>query len=455
MTARLFGTDGIRGPITSSKLAPENMCKLGRVLGALARDSGKNSIIIGRDTRASGLYLESALSAGIMASGIDCRILGILPSAAVAHATRRCQSAFGVVISASHNPSSDNGIKLFASDGFKIEEAMENLIEDRFHNFDEKQAYIALTPGQCIDEKGAQEAYLTMLSSSIHQIQKKLRIVIDCAHGAASGIVPALFSLPDFTLKIIGAHPDGFNINQGCGSEHPQTLKNTVLDWKADVGIAFDGDADRVIFVDEKGEILDGDAVLAVFAKYLKQQGLLQKNTLVSTVMSSVALDRALRPYDIKVERTDVGDKFVARHMVNNNLSLGGENSGHLIMLPNTYTGDGIYFALQFINIISILNKPVSEITHFYQPTPTLLKNIDIIEKIPLTQLPNTEIAIHNANKALENVGRVMLRYSGTENKLRILVEAPSDHQCHLIADRIAAEYHQEVSIKLRSEKPL
>lgn len=450
MTARLFGTDGVRGPITSSKLAPENMCKLGRVLGSYTREIGKNSIIIGRDTRASGLYLESALCAGILASGVDCRILGILPSAAVAHATRRCQSAFGVVISASHNPAYDNGIKIFASDGFKIEEALELLIEERFHSFDEKLASIAIKPGHSIDEKGAQDAYLAMLGSCIQpSFSKELRIVVDCAHGAASTIASPLFSVPGLATKIIGAHPDGFNINQGCGSEHPETLKSAVLDWKADVGIAFDGDADRVIFVDEKGETLNGDAVLAVFALYLQQQGLLQKNTLVSTVMSSVALDRALKPYNIKVERTAVGDKFVARHMVNNNLSLGGENSGHLIMLPNTYTGDGIYFALQFINIIRTLNKPVSEITNFYQPTPTLLKNIDITKKIPFTQLPNTEMAIRNANNALENMGRVMLRYSGTENKLRILVEAPSHHQCHHIADLIAAEYHREVLTKL------
>lgn len=451
MTTKLFGTDGMRGPVKSPMLAPENVCQLGRVIGSLVKKGShqKNAVTMGRDTRGSGTYLEAALSAGIMSMGVDCQLVGVLPSSGIAYATKLSHSAFGIVISASHNPACDNGIKLFGPHGFKIEEETENLIEQELMNYHPSLA-IAERPGRVFNNDDAESSYLASLASTISpsiSLQTK-RIVIDCAHGAASKIAPHLFSQIGCDIRIIGASPDGLNINRGFGSEYPGKLKSEVVNSKADLGIAFDGDADRVIFIDENGELLDGDAILAIFALHLKQQGLLDKDTLVSTVMSSIALDLALNPHGIKVERTPVGDKFVARHLVNQGFSFGGENSGHLIMLPNTCTGDGLFFALQFLNILGSSSVPVSKMSQLYQPTPKILKNIEVAKKIPLSDLPNTEKALEEANTYLKNIGRVMLRYSGTENKLRILVEAPTQSECQQIADNIALEFNREVLAK-------
>ncbi|MCA9507180.1 MAG: phosphoglucosamine mutase [Myxococcales bacterium] len=445
MTSRLFGTDGIRGPITSAKLAPENMCRIGRILGGLALKSGKNSILIGRDTRASGNYIELALSSGITSTGINCQLLGIIPSAAVAHATQAQGAAFGLVISASHNPACDNGIKFFGPDGFKIELQLEQLIEEQYNNSSILLAPPSPSPGLCIQNESAQQNYLEALLSGIDRcVLRDKRIVIDCAHGAASFVAPQLFSSLGLDVKIIGASPDGYNINQDVGSEHPKNLEEAVIDFRADLGIAFDGDADRVVFANEKGTLINGDAILALFAIFLQKKSMLENNTLVSTIMSSVALDQALLPLNIKVEKTPVGEIYVARDICQNNFTLGGENSGHLIMFPHTYTGDGIYFALQLIEIICSSARTISELTNFYQPVPSILKNLDVSKKIPLSELPSTSRLIADSNESLENLGRVVVRYSGTENKLRILVEASSSQKCKNIAQDIAAEYERE-----------
>lgn len=447
-TAPLFGTDGMRGPLDSPLLAPENICQFGRVLGSLIKKGASPaSVTIGRDTRASGLYLESALVAGLTSMGVDCLLVGVLPSSAIAHATKLFQSAFGIVISASHNPASDNGIKLFGPTGFKIEEATEKLMEEEYARYSLQRAKLVHRPGHIFHKESAEQDYLDLMSSAINPTisLKNKRIVIDCAHGAASNIAPQLFGLLDCDIKIIGASPDGQNINAGFGSEYPAQLKNEVIQYKADLGIAFDGDADRVIFIDEKGNTIDGDALLAIFALHFKQSGLLHKNTLVSTVMSSVALDQALNPHGINVERTPVGDKYVTRHLVNSGFSFGGENSGHLILLPETSTGDGIFFALQFLNILGSSDLLASQLGSFYEPTPKILKNIPVAKKIPLNDMPNTANAMKQANLSLKNMGRVMLRYSGTENKLRILVEAPSQLECQQIADEIEQEFKREL----------
>jgi len=452
---KLFGTDGIRGPLTSPMLLPHNITRLGLILGSMVKNQSyypnlpifKSSLVtIGRDTRASGLYLESALVAGITAAGVDCELVGIMPTAAVAYQARRAQAYFGIVISASHNPYQDNGIKLFGPDGFKVPEELEQIIEEEFFKHTIFDNHIAPKPGQVINTPEAYLQQKELLISLFSKKSRSLRLVIDCAHGAASSLAPALFAECGFELRIVGCEPDGQNINRDFGSEAPHRLKSEVLNFQADLGIAFDGDADRVIFADERGDIIDGDALLATLAIHLKQHNLLAKNTLVTTIMSSVALDNALAPHNISVERTQVGDKHVARYMLENNLSFGGENSGHLIMFPLATTGDGILSALKFLEVIYHSARPVSELVSFYQPTPKVLKNILITTKTPLTNLPLTKAAIDQANSKLNNLGRVLLRYSGTENKARLLVEAPTTHECQEIADRIAQEFCSELA---------
>ncbi len=447
---KLFGTDGMRGPVSSPMFSPEALCRFGEVLALLAKTGPhpKKSITIGRDTRASGPYIEAALVSGILSAGVDCHLVGVLPSSAIAYCTKNAQSAFGVVISASHNPAGDNGIKLFSSEAFKVDAAIEELIEKKLSAFSPHNES-RTNPGRIFYDDAAENNYLSLLKSVIDNTiaLKNMRIVIDCAHGAASKIAPLLFA-EVAELRVIGASPDGDNINRGFGSEYPGKLKNEVINAKADLGIGFDGDADRVIFVDEKGELIDGDALLAIFALHLKNRGQLNKNTLVSTVMSSIALDRALNPHGIVVERTAVGDKFVARHLLEHGYSFGGENSGHLIMMPETCTGDGLFFALQFLNILGASALPASQIASFYQPTPKILKNIPVTKKVPLEDMPLTNAVIEEAKLSLKNMGRIMLRYSGTENKLRILVEAPSDATCQQIADVIALSFYQELENK-------
>ena len=452
---KLFGTDGIRGPLNSLALLPHNMTRLGMILGFMVKNqryypnlpSLESSLItIGRDTRSSGLYLESALTAGISAAGVNCELVGILPTAAVSFQAKLAQAYFGIVISASHNPYHDNGIKLFGPDGFKVPHEIEQIIEEEFFSNNLFGKAIASTPGIIINKPETQINHKNLLINLFNKNSRPLRIVLDCAHGAAFSLAPAVFAECGFELRIIGCEPDGQNINRDFGSEAPHRLKHEVLDFKADIGIAFDGDADRVIFADEQGEIIEGDAILATLAIYFKQQNVLSKNTLVTTIMSSVALDNALSPHNISVVRTPVGDKHVARHMLENGFSFGGENSGHLIMFPLATTGDGILSALKFIEIIYNSMLPVSKLVSFYKPTPRVLKNITVATKIPLTLMPLTSAAINNANNMLNNMGRVLLRYSGTENKARLLVEGSSTHECQKIADDIAKLFCTELA---------
>lgn len=442
---RLFGTDGIRGHIDSLRLQPENMVKLGRIVGYLAKKSSHRPVItIGRDTRASGIYLEHALIAGISSVGIDCHLVGIMPTALMAHCAKLNQSAFGIMISASHNPYHDNGIKLFDGSGFKIDEDTEQLIEQIY--FESHHIPTAEMPGKIIHHEQAEKSYLSMLGSafgadfSLHG----LKVVVDCAHGAASSLASPLLSSFGVHLTLLGNSPDGLNINRGFGSEAPDQLRAEVKKHNADLGIAFDGDADRVVFIDEQGEIIDGDAVLALMAIYAKKSGRLHKNTVVATIMSSVALDKTLAPYDIRVVRTNVGDKLVAHKMTEEALSFGGENSGHLLFFPYSTTGDGIFSALEFLRILKLSLLPASKLKEIFQPTPKLLKNIKVNHKIPLHELPKTQQAIEQANASLNGAGRVMFRYSGTEDKARLLVEASSQEECQQIALAIAYQFSTE-----------
>lgn len=449
---RLFGTDGIRGNVSSSAILPENMTRLGRILGFITKTRSTHAstcaVTIGRDTRASSTYLEHALIAGITSMGVDVLSVGVMPTSGVAHCTTTFKTPFGVMISASHNPYYDNGVKLFDELGYKINAAMEQEIE-RYYVGDETLCEkISHQPGKMEIRSDGKAHYETMLTKNMPHSLNGIRLVVDCAHGAASTIAQELFAKLGANAVIIGASPTGLNINRDFGSEAPHTLQREVRAQNAALGIAFDGDADRVIFVDERGELIDGDAILAIMAIDQQQQYGLKHNVMVSTVMSSVALDMALAPHNISVVRTQVGDKYVARMMQEHDYSFGGENSGHVILSPDTTTGDGLFAALRFLSILTRAHTHASVMMSFFKPTPKLLKNIEVSTKIPLSEMPNTTRKIAQANESLLTSGRVMFRYSGTENKARLLVEAKTTSDCEKIADDIAMIFMQELAQK-------
>lgn len=451
----LFGTDGIRRRIDSKELLPENVARLGRILGHIVKEhmpniyheiKAKPRIVIGRDTRSSGLYLESALISGISSTGIDSQSIGILPTAAVAFHVKRTCSSLGIMISASHNPYFDNGFKIFGPDGLKIDHKLEKLIESHYQG-DELLPKINLEPGEHVHEKESAFQYLKKVETTLNGVSSiaGLRIALDCAHGAASEIAPQMLENLGASVYAIGTSPNGTNINRGFGSEFPEALKDVVRTKGADLGIAFDGDADRVIFIDEMGRSIDGDAVLATIAIELKRSGHLFKDTMVTTVMSDLALDRLLYSYGIRVVRTSVGDKHVAREMQRSQYCFGGENSGHIIISGASTTGDGILAALKFLSILKRSGLSASKLVEFYRPSPRLLKNIEIKNKIPLGDLPKTQAAIKRANEHLKDLGRVFLRYSGTENKARLLVEAFDANDCLRIAEQISNQFCLEI----------
>lgn len=446
-TTKLFGTDGIRGHIHDEKLRPDYIMRLGQTVALLAHEEKKSrpSITIGRDTRASGAYLQQALVAGISSMGVDCYLAGILPTAALALHSRQNDSCFGIMISASHNPCQDNGLKIFDARGFKIDQSLELRIEEIFYRIlCPKPAQI---PGRII-EHDIVNNYHALVNKILGDgtIFHGLKLVVDCAHGAAFQLAPSLFQRLSCTTTFLGIEPDGFNINKNAGSEAPGHLIETVRKQGADLGIAFDGDADRVVFVDDTGEIIEGDAVLTLFAIHEQKLGRLHKNTVVSTIMSSVALDNALAHYDIKVSRTDVGDKFVAQKMLEQGFSFGGENSGHLLFFPECTTGDGIFSALKFLQLLKDSGQPASTLKQCYTPSPRILTNIQVVRKIDLSELPKTNTAIVQANQNLKGLGRVMFRYSGTENKARILVEAGSMQECRRITNEITQQFTDEMA---------
>lgn len=447
----LFGTDGIRANINSPHLRPETIARMGQILGKMANQSlaSNKAIVVGRDSRASGAYLEHALISGILSAGVDCHLIGVLPTAAVAFYTRKIGASLGVMISASHNPYSDNGLKIFDHHGFKINDSMEQLIEAQYKDF--SLAKIPHQPGQLFEVASAKEEYLSLLRSALpeNSSMSGLNIVVDCAHGSAHSIAHEIFAHLGANVRMMGDDPDGLNINNGFGSEYPEKIQQEVVRLNAHLGIAFDGDADRVIFIDESGELIDGDAILATIAIDLNNSGMLAKNTMVATIMSSFSMDKALAFHGIEVVRTGVGDKLVAKAMLENGYTFGGENSGHMLLFPKACTGDGIFFALKFLWILKQSNLPASKLVEFFRPTPRILRNIAVKDKIPLEKLPMTNEAIRQANEALKkDFGRVMLRYSGTENKARLLVEAPTREACQKIADEIAYRFNNETNIE-------
>jgi phosphoglucosamine mutase len=424
---KLFGTDGIRGRVNEFPMTAEVALRMGKAVANVLHSSGldRNRVIVGKDTRISGDMLEMALTSGLVSMGMDVYLAGPLPTPAVAHLTQSMSAAAGIMITASHNPYEDNGIKVFGPDGYKLSDDLENLIERHIMG-DEPEA-APLPPAQIGKAHHIEDAcgrYIEFAKrTSDHLSLRGLKVVIDCGHGAAYHIAPLIFSELGAEVISTGIQPNGININDGCGALHPETAGELVRKHHADIGISFDGDADRVIFTDANGQVISGDRVLGLCALGLKEQGKLRHDTLVATVMSNLGLIEAMEKHGIKVETTAVGDRSVIECMRKHGYSFGGENSGHLIFGDYVTTGDGILSALQVLRMMLDRKATLAELAAIMQEYPTYLANLPVASKPPLDSLPKLQQLMAKATAEFGKSGRHLIRYSGTENKIRVLVE--------------------------------
>lgn len=448
----MFGTDGIRGVANIAPMSPEVVVQLGRAaVQVLAPDSAKHKpvFMLGRDTRLSGSMLEGALVAGLCSAGADVRLVGVVPTPGVAYLTRSLEAVAGVMISASHNPYVDNGIKFFSAAGYKLDDQLEDAIEAEFREPSAHKRATGQNVGRSWDEAAAQQYYLNfLLATSMHERPLHLRIGLDCAHGAASELAPRLFRQLGAQVMVWHASPDGCNINVQCGSLYPEFLQQKVLEEGLDLGFAFDGDADRVIAVDHAGQLLDGDHMLAVAARALQQQGELAHNAVVSTVMANMGLDKALGTMGITLYKAQVGDKYVLQEMLQHDAVLGGEQSGHVLFLQHHTTGDGLLTALQLVNAVVNQQTPLADLAQVLHKFPQQLVNIPLRERRDPLSLPRVQAAIQEAEAMLGEEGRIVVRLSGTELVARVMVEGPThariDPLAHHIAHVIAAELSAE-----------
>lgn len=427
MTKKYFGTDGIRGLANSGTMEPQNVLKLGMAAGKyFMRESGRrHSVVIGKDTRLSGYMIEPALVAGFTAVGMDVRLFGPLPTPGVAMMTRSLRADLGVMITASHNKFHDNGIKLFGPNGKKLSDEAEMEIEKLMQEGLREGLATGENLGRARRYDNAQARYIEIVKATFPTriTLNGLRIVIDCANGAAYRTAPAtLWELGASEVISIGTDPDGTNINAQCGSTHTETLSKAVLKHKADVGIALDGDADRLIMCDEKGKIIDGDQLLALMAIGWKQTNRLSRNGIVATVMSNLGLERRLQDENLDLIRTGVGDRYVAERMRADGYNVGGEQSGHILMTDFATTGDGTIAALQVLAEIIRKDKPASEVLDLFVPVPQLLKNVRYSGQNPL-EIKSVQSAIKDASAQMGEGGRILVRASGTEPLIRVMAE--------------------------------
>lgn len=439
MSRRYFGTDGIRGKANDFPMTPDIAMKVGMAAGlTFQRGEHRHRVVIGKDTRLSGYMIENALVAGFTSVGMDVFLTGPVPTPAVALLTRSLRADIGVMISASHNPYYDNGIKLFGPDGYKLFDETEKQIEALL---DADLTGSLAKPDELGRAKridGVLDRYIETAKRTLPRSMtlEGLRIVIDAANGAAYKAAPeALWELGAEVIRI-GVDPDGFNINQGCGSTAPEKLIEKVREVRADVGIALDGDADRVLIVDEKGNIIDGDQLMAVVAESWKEQDRLSEPGIVATVMSNLGLERYLAEQGLTLARTNVGDRYVVEHMRANGYNVGGEQSGHIVLSDYTTTGDGLIAALQVLAVVKAKGKPVSEICHRFDPVPQVLKNVRFSGPSPLDRKDVKE-AILDAETMLGNGGRLLIRPSGTEPLIRVMAESDDFGQVEKIVDQL------------------
>ena len=436
---KLFGTDGVRGVANLEPMTSETAMKLGRAAAHLfKRRSGRHQIVIGKDTRLSGYMLESALTSGICSMGVDVLLVGPLPTPAIAFLTRSLRADAGVMISASHNAYQDNGIKFFASDGSKLPDDLELRIEDLItSNEIEHLRPTADEVGKAFRIDDAEGRYIEFVKRSLpRQLDfQGLRVVVDCANGAAYKVAPKVLRELGATVWVIGDKPDGTNINAKCGAVDPQCLQEAVVEHEAHIGIAHDGDADRSVFVCEQGRVIDGDHAIAALALDLHQCGQLKRHTLVGTVMSNFGLELAMAKAGIKLVRTPVGDRYILERMTAEGYNLGGEQSGHLIFLDHNTTGDGLISALQVLSLMKRTGRPLSDLARCMTAVPQVLLGVPVKQKPDLSTLPDVQSAIKAAEVKLNGTGRVLVRYSGTEPLLRIMVEGEQDAIIRSVAD--------------------
>ncbi|MGS4887856.1 phosphoglucosamine mutase [Roseibium sp.] len=422
---KFFGTDGIRGQANAYPMTAEMALKIGMAAGLVFKNGGhRHRVVIGKDTRLSGYMLENALVAGFTSVGMDVFLLGPLPTPAVAMLTRSLRTDLGVMISASHNPFQDNGIKFFGPDGFKLSDDIEKSIEELVESDLTPHLASAQELGRAKRIDGAQERYIETAKRTLPRKMslEGLRVVVDCANGAAYKVAPdALFELGADVIRM-GVSPDGFNINKDCGSTSTDALSKKVHEVRADIGIALDGDADRVIIVDENGNVVDGDQLMAVVAQSWQANGRLAGNGIVATVMSNLGLERYLGDLGLGLERTKVGDRYVVEHMRANGFNVGGEQSGHIVLSDFATTGDGLIAALQIMACIKQQDKPVSEVCRRFEPVPQILKNVRYKGGAPL-QHSEVKSAIEDGEARLGTSGRLVIRASGTEPLIRVMAE--------------------------------
>lgn len=442
MRKGLFGTDGIRGQVNIFPMLPEIALRMGLAVGQMFCNGAKrHRVVIGKDTRLSGYVFETALTSGFCAAGMDVYLVGPMPTPAISFLTRNMRADVGVVISASHNPFMDNGIKLFDSQGFKLPDRIEDQISELVLSPDTNWCY----PQPEAVGKAARIAdslgrYLVFLKNTIPSTMTMdgIKVVLDCANGATYKVAPLLFEELGAMVEEIGTEPDGLNINRKCGSLYPELVAHRVLESGADIGLALDGDGDRLIVTDEKGNVLDGDQIMAICAQDLLENGALPGKTLVATVMSNMSLEVFMQERSGRLLRTPVGDRYVVEAMRREGAVLGGEQSGHLIFMNHCTTGDGILAALQLLKIMREKGKPLSELATLLTPFPQVLINVHVERKLPFDQSRDVVKAVNQAEQKLGSRGRVLLRYSGTEPVARVMVEGENQDLVQELADSLA-----------------
>ncbi|MBN8194175.1 phosphoglucosamine mutase [Bacillus sp. NTK074B] len=446
---KYFGTDGVRG-VANTELTPELAFKLGRFGGyVLTKDATRPKILIGRDTRISGHMLEGALVAGLLSIGAEVMRLGVISTPGVAYLTKALGAQAGVMISASHNPVGDNGIKFFGPDGFKLSDDQERDIEDLLdQTVDGLPRPIGADLGQVSDYFEGGQKYIQYLKQSVDEDFDGLHIALDCAHGATSALATHLFADLDADISTMGASPNGLNINEGVGSTHPEALAEMVKEKGADLGLAFDGDGDRIIAIDEHGQIVDGDQIMYICGKYLKSHGQLKQSTVVSTVMSNLGFHKGLEENGIQSIQTAVGDRYVVEEMKKHGYTLGGEQSGHIIFLDYNTTGDGLLTGIQLVNIMKVTGKSLSELAGEMQKFPQKLVNVRVTDKHHVTDNETVKNVIQKVEAEMNGNGRILVRPSGTEPLVRVMAEAPTEELCERYVNEIVQVVDQEMGLK-------
>ena len=446
---KLFGTDGIRGVANEEPMTPETVVKLGRAAAYLFKTkAGRHSIVIGKDTRLHGYMLECALTSGICSMGVDVLLVGPLPTPGIAFITRSLRADAGIVISASHNPFKDNGIKFFSGEGLKLPDEMEERMEALITGREiERLRPLAAEIGKAYRINDAAGRYIEFAKGTVPKgvSFQGVKVVVDCAHGATYKVAPTILNELGAVVIPVNIQPNGININDRCGSLYPDVVKKAVLEHRADIGISYDGDGDRAILVDETGAVVDGDHILAICALDLKRSGLLRSDTLVATVMSNIGLELCLREAGIRMVRVPVGDRYVLEEMLRHGYNLGGEQSGHIVFLDHNTTGDGVVTALQVLSLMVKRQERLSQLRQCMTVCPQLLVNVRVTEKPDLGSIPAIQAVISDAEAQLNGSGRVLVRYSGTESVARVMVEGTDAEQVKFLARSIAEAIEKEL----------